>query len=67
MYLLEGQLELTDHLGHSHVLNPGDFYHARKGTKHMWNVKQPIKKLMIIIHDSPIADTVEEIKKKATS
>ena len=68
MYLLEGQLELTDHLGHSHMLNPGDFYHCSKGSKHMWNVIQPVKKLMFIIHDSSIADTVSEmIEKKATS
>ena len=57
-YILEGQVELTDHLGHSHMLNPGDFYHARKGSKHMWNTIQPIKKLMFIIHDSRIADQV---------
>jgi uncharacterized protein len=56
MYLIEGQLELTDHLGNSHMMNPGDFYHARKGTKHMWNTIKPIKKLMIIMHDAPIAD-----------
>ena len=57
-YILEGQVEMTDHLGKSVILNPGDFYHARKGSKHMWNKIQPIKKLMFIIHDSRIADQV---------
>ena len=60
MYLIEGQLELTDPLGNSHMLNAGDFYHARKGSKHIWNTIKPIKKLMIIMHDSPIADQAME-------
>ena len=48
MYLIEGQLELIDHLGHSQTFNPGDFYHVSKGAKTVWNVKQPLKKIFYI-------------------
>ena len=48
MYIIEGELELTDHLGHSRTFGAGDFFHVSRGAKTMWNVKQPLLKIFYI-------------------
>ena len=50
MYIIEGELELTDHLGHARTFGPGDFFHVSRGAKTMWNVKQPLLKIFYIHH-----------------
>ena len=63
-FLLEGELEVTevdrnsDHLGQTIRINPGDHFHFEKGSKTVWNVIKPVKKIMYIRHNSPIADQV---------
>ena len=44
--------EMIDHLGKSVILNPGDMFHCIKGAKHIFNVLQPVRKLMFLFHDS---------------
>ena len=65
-FLLEGELEVTevdrnsDHSGQTIRVNPGDHFHFEKGSKTVWNVIKPVKKIMYIRHNSPIADQVWE-------
>ena len=65
-FLLEGELEVTevdrnsDHLGQTIRINPGDHFHFEKGSKTVWNVIKPVKKIMYIRHNSPIMDQVWE-------
>ncbi len=66
-YIIEGQVEMTDHSGKSVILNPGDMFLCIKGAKHMFNVIQPVKKLMSLVHDSSIADTVADLIEKRGS
>ena len=66
-YILEGQLEMTDHLGKSVILNPGDMFHCIKGAKHIFNVLQPVRKLMFLFHDSSIPDTCADLIEKRGS
>jgi len=61
-FLLEGELEVTEvdrnsyHLGQTIRINPGDQFHFEKGSKTVWNVIKPVKKIMYIRHNSPIDD-----------
>ena len=66
-HLLEGQLEMIDHLGKSVILIPGDMFHCIKGAKHIFNVLQPVRKLMFLFHDSSIPDTCADLIEKRGS
>jgi uncharacterized cupin superfamily protein len=48
IYLLEGEVTISEIGGEKHKLSAGDFAYFPKGTKTVWKIEKPIRNIFII-------------------
>ena len=54
VYILEGEVEVSEEGGKSYSLKPGDITHFPKGIKTLWCVIQPVKKMFVVRTSEPL-------------